>query len=490
MAVWYCGSVQHAAIAQWAAGQAVSIGDIRRQLAAPAAGNARAFRCTTAGTTGGAEPTWNLGVGATTNDNGVVWTEVTGNSTYGWSAAAQNLLLLTGSRMAVGDTAYVASNHAYSQSASINYSAGGSAVSPYRILCVNPAGSVPPVAADITTGASEATTTGTITLAMVAYIEGVKFAGGSAGTAINCGGIPYMKNCEVSATTGGATIAITGAYVVWENTPARFASTASSINPASCRFWWKDTPSPFPGSVPSTLFNGNMGLMQVLVEGVDLSGVGTSLVDPPGVGGNSISFVNCDIHASASFGTILSLGDNIDLIVSASGASPSNVERRSFYCAQTTELTHVRTGGANDGVNAYAWKLVSGINLHIFFPFESFPISVWNDVVGSPVTVSVAIMNDGTTLTNADIWLEVCALDDAGEPLGGFYTSGVANVLTAGSNIATDATSTWDTTGIGSPVKQVMSVTFTPQIEGYIRARVRMAKANKTLYVDPYLQVS
>jgi hypothetical protein len=34
------------------------------------------FKCTTGGTSGGAEPTWPTTVGGTVNDNGVIWTEV------------------------------------------------------------------------------------------------------------------------------------------------------------------------------------------------------------------------------------------------------------------------------------------------------------------------------------------------------------------------------------------------------------------------------
>jgi len=93
MATWYLGSTKHAAVAQWAATTAYVVGDFVRQLAAPTKDNERVWRCTTAGTSGGTEPSWTLTKGSTTNDNTVVWTEVTGNSAYGWSAAAARLKL-------------------------------------------------------------------------------------------------------------------------------------------------------------------------------------------------------------------------------------------------------------------------------------------------------------------------------------------------------------------------------------------------------------
>ena len=82
MANIYVGSTKWTAVAAWAAGASVSVGDIRRQLTTPTVGNERVWRCTTAGTTGGSEPSWTLTAGSTTNDNGVVWTEITGLATY------------------------------------------------------------------------------------------------------------------------------------------------------------------------------------------------------------------------------------------------------------------------------------------------------------------------------------------------------------------------------------------------------------------------
>lgn len=57
---------------RWQAGQAYSLGDI--VVPATPTAPARAFIVTTAGTSGGSEPTWDTGLGNTTNDNTVVWT--------------------------------------------------------------------------------------------------------------------------------------------------------------------------------------------------------------------------------------------------------------------------------------------------------------------------------------------------------------------------------------------------------------------------------
>lgn len=71
----------------WAAGQpytvrvagAAETGSVVR----PSTPNNRHFKCTTAGTSGGGEPVWNTGIGATTNDNTVVWTAIQASTVYG-----------------------------------------------------------------------------------------------------------------------------------------------------------------------------------------------------------------------------------------------------------------------------------------------------------------------------------------------------------------------------------------------------------------------
>ena len=57
----------------WATGVAYSAGDIVR----PTTVNGRSYKCTIAGTSGGAEPSWGTTVNGTTVDNTVTWTENT-----------------------------------------------------------------------------------------------------------------------------------------------------------------------------------------------------------------------------------------------------------------------------------------------------------------------------------------------------------------------------------------------------------------------------
>ena len=55
-------------------------------------------------------------------------------------------------------------------------------------------------------------------------------------------------------------------------------------------------------------------------------------------------------------------------------------------------------------------------------------------------------------------------------------SSAPADPLAAAANITT-STATWTTTGLTTPVKQKIAITFTPQMKGYFRIVFKVAKA-------------
>ena len=93
------------------------------------------------------------------------------------------------------------------------------------------------------------------------------------------------------------------------------------------------------------------------------------------------------------------------------------------------------------------------------------------------------------TLTDAEAWLEVSYPGSATTPLLYSATDGPATILTTGTN-QTASTETWTTTGLGSPVKQQLAVTFTPEMKGLIRCTLVVAKASATVYICPLVAVS
>jgi hypothetical protein len=73
----YVDSIAHAAVTQFAVSTAYTVGQVRRQLAAPTAGNERCFICIVAGTSAGSEPTWTVTKGAKTVSNTATFQECT-----------------------------------------------------------------------------------------------------------------------------------------------------------------------------------------------------------------------------------------------------------------------------------------------------------------------------------------------------------------------------------------------------------------------------
>ncbi len=514
MAVWYCGSVQHAAIVQWAALTAYSVGDIRRQLAAPTAGNERALRCTTAGTSGGSEPSWSLGKGATTADGTAVWTEVTGNSTYGWSAAFKRIKeAVSTTWIAAGDTVYVANDHSVSVAAMHILVFQGSVTTPCYLLCVNPAGSVPPVSADLTTGAVEGTTGANDfqiggSSDTFAYVRGVTFQAGS-GSSIadmrvvdSSGNINIvMENCSLvlNSTSSSSqvilglasTSATKAGYIILKNTSMTFGATTQTILFGYSRTVWKDTPSAILGSVPGTLFTGSSTQGLIELDGVDLSaaGSGKTLVS---AGAVATTYVlrNCKLGASVTVSAAPTVrGASVSLVNCDSGATGNRQERYTYEGTLTKEATIVLTGGASDGAQTISWKVVTTANAKFVFPFETFPIAVWNATTGSSVTATVEIVTDNVTLTDEECWVEAEYLGTSGFPISSSVSDAKADILASAAN-QTTSSATWTTTGLATPVTQKLSVTFTPQLVGYVRLVVKVAKASTTVYIDPKVTLS
>jgi len=155
-----------------------------------------------------------------------------------------------------------------------------------------------------------------------------------------------------------------------------------------------------------------------------------------------------------------------------------------------SETTIVRSGGASDGTTSLSWKMASSANAE--YPvvvLESPEIVQWNDTTGSAITVTVEVITDNVTLKDDECWLEVQYLGTSGYPLSVFINDCKANVL-AGNNPQDTSTETWTTTGLTTPTKQKLSVTFTPQEKGFLHAVVKLAKASTTVYVDPLLVVT
>ncbi len=307
MANYYVSSVLYAALTPWAASAAVTVGMIRRQLATPTVGNERVFRCTTAGTTGGTEPAWTLTNNATTADGTAVWTQVAGQTAYGWGAAAARITSIVATlNPTYEDTIFVDNTHVETRATVTTFTLNG-----WQAISVNAAGSVPPVKADYLRGAKV-----TVTAAVDIQINGGNYAGfdfvaGAAGatlSSITFGGSDVytrLDDCllHINNTSNNSAISITATLArsveLANNTKIKCGGgTNHNFSLGTGVLYWHDCDASDAvssnGAMPTTLFRGtgNSIPAMVHVKNVDLTGfTGTSLVDTPL--GHTFLFEDC-----------------------------------------------------------------------------------------------------------------------------------------------------------------------------------------------------
>jgi len=302
----------------------------------------------------------------------------------------------------------------------------------------------------------------------------------------------YTGNAAVGVRMGDGSG--DGALVVFHDTPIKFSHVGARIRVA-CRFLWTGTSSAVDatGAIPTSLLElitgGDAPIARV--SGVDLSalGSGKSLVKISATTNcGDIEFVNCKLGSSVSI--IDSAigqpgGPTVRVINCDSSDTQYRFAQYTYEGAEVSETTVVRSGGSTDGTTPVSRKIATTTGSSLHGPYRSLPIEFWNESL-SALTVTIPILTDNVTLTDAEAWLEVEYLGTSGFPLGVFASDRVADpIFGTPANQTTDATSSWTTTGLGTPVKQSLSVTFTPAEKGIVRARVCIAKASTTVYYDP-----
>jgi hypothetical protein len=409
---------------------------------------------------------------------------------------------------AAGDTIYVSEDHAESSASAQTMASPGTAAAPVLVTCVNHSGSVPPVSADLRTTATVSTTGGNaigFTGDFCEY-EGITFTSGNTSTNATMSILTNavnksirFKNCALrlgntnsssfiqmsSSSAGGSSIEL-------DNTTVQFGNASQSINLVGDLIW-KNTPSAITGAtLPTTLFTfSNARGASADLRGVDVSALGSGKTIFGAISGLialQASMIDCKIDSAVTLcGTPLGKGSGgLDYTRVDSGGTNYKHGRIRFAGTQTEEATIVRTGGASDGTTTISWKIVTTANCNQYVPYESLPIAIWNDTVGSSVTATVqGIWGGGAVPNNDDIWGEVEYLGASGSPLASFVNNGKADSLASNAGLSAGS-GTWG----GSTTKFQLAVTFTPQQKGWIFFRVRAAKASSTFYIDPKITLT
>jgi len=413
-------------------------------------------------------------------------------------ANAYTTLTAAVSGKAAGDIFYVSEDHNESTAGVVTITSPGSLTSFCFFYCVDHNGTVPPVSADLRTTA-QVSTTGNNILSVngIGYFYGIIFSSGSGANSVNF----VVNNTNTSqqiydscalrlgGTSGGQLqLGRTNAQVTLNNTTYQVSASGSTIAVAGPTVW-RNTPSAITGAtLPTNLISGGNTDLNLIMIGVDLSALGSGKTI---YGAGSVSgfarLIDCKLGASVTVaGTISGPGRYADLVRCDSGATNYRDERYWLQAIQTVETTIVRTGGATDGTTPISWKIVTTTSAKWVGPFESQPITIWNDSTSAITTLTFyGTTTGGGVPNNDDIWVEVEYLGSASTPLGSFVTTTKSNNLAPSTttNNSSDG-STWGGGGAGNGFKIVVP-SFTPRMKGPLNITIKVAKVSSTYYIDP-----
>lgn len=415
-----------------------------------------------------------------------------------------------------GDRFFVSDNHAETQASNMSLTSPGTAAAPCLVLCVDDSAE-PPTALATTATVS---TTGATNIAFNGYVYfyGITFSGGSGGSGnqtisvhnnssatfwgrfdscvLKTGQTADTSRMGFGVSSGGGERA---SLVELINTQLQFGHASQKVALAHSTVVWRNTVASF-GTVPTVrLFEPSTGVpSRILIEDVDLSALGSGPIFSASVQSiTSARLSNCKLGSGAviATGSIVGQGGfEVEAVNCDSADTNYAYYRQNYQGVVTQETTIVRSGGATDGTTPISRKMVSSANASLVGPLELGPLLVPPSALAAGVeaTVTVEVVTDNVTLTDAEAWIEVEYLGTSGFPLA-LRASDRAAASTAflgtPSNQPTSS-ETWTTTGLTTPVKQYLSVTFTPAEDGVAYVRVYLAKASTTMYVCPLPDVT
>ena len=290
-------------------------------------------------------------------------------------------------------------------------------------------------------------------------------------TAFNAGGAAlYLKNCNFVLGATGQSISLESGFCLIDG--GSIAATGSV--PTTCF-----------GVASSPFLTGQTAI----IRNCDISSVtGTLFGGFGGSGYGHYYLENCKLGSGV---VLTSDGSNNNLYTPdfhIHNCDSSATNYRYFYQhpvgSAQQETTVVHTGGATNGTTQVSWAITTNANSKFYTPFVSEEIAQWQDTTGSSKTATVYLTSN-SSLTNGDVWLEVEYLSAAGAPLGATVNTRVT-LLGSTSALTSDA-STW---GGAISNKYKIAATFTPQLKGPVKARLYVAKASTTLYLDPLLTIA
>ncbi|MEN9626821.1 MAG: hypothetical protein RJA10_47 [Pseudomonadota bacterium] len=169
----------------------------------------------------------------------------------------------------------------------------------------------------------------------------------------------------------------------------------------------------------------------------------------------------------------LKAGDRVSLIDASSGSTLIRLWDQAYVGSVRDEGTVKVTAQTR------AFRLASAAECTVAAPLESHECEL--PLTGSAQTVSWPVCTDGVTLTDGHAYIEIDYFATNGSLLSSVVTDAVASTAVSPVDQATDTT-TWTTTGLASPVRQVLSAAVTAGSASLAIARLVLTRPNTTMF--------
>lgn len=469
--------------------------------------------CSVPGTAkSGVQPSFSATAGVTTTDNTVTWTSLGLASGFG-AFAAPHKRVANGDAStwaAAGSVILIGDDHSETQTVSLTLGGGvGTIAIPNQYLCVSHLTADP---TSCTTGATVATTgASALSVTGAGYYSGITIscAGGGSNaasmaiaSALAAQAI-YLENCQLTMATTSAAVSIlfgnsnpTSESIIADllNCTFVFGATGQTIKPeAGGNVTIRGGSMAATGSVPTSLITlvAPAISQSFVLRDCDISPItGTLIALGSSIASSSTVVIeNCKLGVAVTMtsGTFAGPGGAAFKLHNCDSGSKNYRFYESNYLGTIQQETTIidNTTKATDGTTQISWNITTNANTHFGAPYISPEIEIWNNGTGSSLTAFMQIAG-ANTLTNGDIWVEFEYLGNASFPIGSTISSRVTDALTSTANVST-STDSW---GSSPANTQQMSCTFTPNMKGWIKARVFVAKPSITVYISPTISIS
>lgn len=210
-------------------------------------------------------------------------------------------------------------------------------------------------------------------------------------------------------------------------------------------------------------------------------------------GGAPFQFVNCKLHANSTLAPSGTFSPAQSGSVTYIDCDSANTTYK-YACytregALTVSTSIYASSGAAVDTNSLSWAIVTTSLASEQTPFITPWLAKWINAAASTAFSVELVYDSATNLTDREVWAELEVLENASYPLGTVTRTRNANPFTGTATDLAAGAATWTGTGgFSNENKDKIAATRTVARKGVARARLCIAKASQTLYVDPQLR--